>query len=145
MTARNNSDCVENWFSRTRYIGGSNTDPGPVEFKNRFRLLVLGQSAEFVVESAAVECAADDDEVLESSEMLSHELFQSIENEFEIADLRLEHVNSNELENCENIGVDNETTELVIEVDIPESKSDIDCHEEGYKYVAGYLAFKLKR
>ena len=37
LTSRLNQDCLENFFSRVRGMGGSNTHPGTVEFKNRLR------------------------------------------------------------------------------------------------------------
>ncbi len=56
LTSRINQDCLENFFSRIRYIGGSpDNHPGCCEFVSRFRLLVLGQSSQYIIQSASVQ------------------------------------------------------------------------------------------
>ena len=54
VTARLNQDPLENLFSCVRGLGGSFTQPGPVEFMNRFRLLLLSKECEVVVNRPAV-------------------------------------------------------------------------------------------
>ncbi len=64
LTCRINQDSIENLFSRIRYISGANTHPGCVEFMNRLRLIILAQSSDYVVKTASVQVAAEDEVVL---------------------------------------------------------------------------------
>ena len=120
MTARANQDHLEVTFSRVRYIGGPNTHPGCVEFKNRLRLLVLGDSSEFIVTGCPVQAE------LEEEIMLSQQLVEGIETE-RPEDLIIDEVDIGAQESVE-------TT----------SSSEIDCNAEINKYLAGYIAFKFK-
>ena len=55
MTARLNSDCVENLFSRVRGLGATYDSPDSTEAFNRLRLIIIGQDPDFVVPTAPVE------------------------------------------------------------------------------------------
>ncbi len=122
MTSRLNQDNVENLFSRIRYLGGANTHPGSVEFMNRLRLLLLGQSSELVVSAASVATA---EEEKETDRMLSQELVEGIGSN-----------DATDLVFCE---PDLGAQEVVLE-----KRDTLDCAAEALKYLAGYVAFKFK-
>ena len=52
LTARLNQDSVENTFSKIRGIGSSH--PGPLDCKNRLRLILLGKNGTWIVEQPSV-------------------------------------------------------------------------------------------
>ena len=122
MTSRVNQDCLENLFSRIRYIGGSDTHPGCVEFMNRLRLLVLGQSSAFVVETAPVR-TADEEEDMDT--VLSQKIVEGIDSD-EPTDLIIPELGIQE--------------EMVVNT-APEG---VDCTMEAVKYLAGYVARKFR-
>ncbi len=123
MTSRINQDILENLFSRIRYIAGANTHPGCVEFMNRLRLVVLGKSSEFIIATAPVEMDQDSD-CGETDMILSEELLKNLSAKNE----------------------ENQTEDVMISVaeTTVESPTTTDCSEEAKKYLAGYIAFKLK-
>nr|XP_040565554.1 uncharacterized protein LOC121115404 [Lepeophtheirus salmonis] len=51
LTSRTNKDCLENLFSRIRYIGGTHSHTITVEAMDRFRILVISCSEKMVVEN----------------------------------------------------------------------------------------------
>ena len=120
LTTRINQDALENLFSRIRYIGGADTHPGSVEFMSRLRLLVLGQSSEYIVEKAPVKTDSQEDN---ADLILSQQLVEGVGCEED--HLVLDDVASTE--------VTGEAT-----------AGETDCSTEGEKYVAGYIAFKFK-
>ena len=54
LTTRCNQDCLENYFSMFRSIGGDDTKPGPVQTMSRIRNLLFTKNAEFVVKNPSV-------------------------------------------------------------------------------------------
>ena len=73
MTHRLNQDCLENFFSAVRSLGGSDTNPNSVQFCTRVRILKMERNLESVtnlVKDSHVEVAKDED---------SEELFVSSE------------------------------------------------------------------
>jgi hypothetical protein len=54
LTSHLNQDALENFFSRIRALGGSNTHPTSVDFLYRMKNLIIGKAAHLVVERAAV-------------------------------------------------------------------------------------------
>ncbi len=155
LTARLNQDCLENFFSQIRYTSGSpDARPGPVDFKQRFRNLVLGSSASIIVHSAPVFFENE-----ENPEILSVSLLK---------DLHEKNISAQEGASRGGENAD-ENTEVCIAAGVPDdaeeteerggkkrqheddsenesgSENEIDCSEEGLKYVAGFLAFKLKK
>ena len=61
LTRHVNSDPSENSFSCIRSLGGTCSHPGPVDFSNRIRLLIISRNAGAVVEHSAVEIQEADD------------------------------------------------------------------------------------
>ncbi len=59
LTSHLNQDCLENFFSRIRAMGGTYTHPTTVEFIHRARQLIVGKSSELVVQTASVEMEED--------------------------------------------------------------------------------------
>lgn len=55
MTSHLNQDCLENLFSQIRALGGPYSHPTSAEFINRLRTLLIGKSADLVVQTAAVQ------------------------------------------------------------------------------------------
>ncbi len=60
-TCRLNQDGLENTFSRLRVKGGNSRNPGALEFRQRFRLFLLGSCNKIAVENTPVLCEVDDD------------------------------------------------------------------------------------
>jgi hypothetical protein len=173
LTSRVNQDPEESFFSRIRGMGGSNTHPGPVEFMNRFRLLLIGRHTDFVVQNAPVEAVEDKEDCQEefvNVSLLTETLFSSVqvemeekedlieslldekdlqfkakdvkdtkEEEEEDFDTRAKEVDNNYDEN------DTRRIEAQASEEIDTRSEEIDCNIEALKYVAGYIAFKLKK
>ena len=59
LTTRLNQDCLENFFSRLRAIGGDNDHPGPVRAFKRIKTLLVSKQAELIVKKPAVEMEED--------------------------------------------------------------------------------------
>ena len=59
LTTRLNQDCLENFFSRLRAIGGDNDHPGPVRAFKRIKTLLVSKQAELMVNKPAVEIESD--------------------------------------------------------------------------------------
>ncbi len=149
LTTRLNQDCLENFFSRIRYLSGAtDTRPGPVEFKIRFRNLILGQAASIIVENAAVQCEED------SAETLSVLLMKEIEegrksplpqrDDESYPDVEEGKAPEDPEVQAEEDSAARELGGQVKKRKIGPPMSAEECSEEALKYVAGYLAFKLK-
>ncbi len=147
MTSRCNSDNVENFFSRIRYISGADTHPAAVDFKNRFRLVILGQSAEYVVQTASVKFLEEE----EAPVMLSQQLVDGVsEVESEISpDLSVPVEDDNNNSVPESSQEPEAMLETVTEVDIPMGENLTPLQklssEEALKFISGYIAFKMKK
>ena len=63
-TCRINQDALENTFSRIRVKGGNSRNPGALEFRQRFRLFLLGGCNKLAVKHTPVLCEGDHDKVL---------------------------------------------------------------------------------
>jgi hypothetical protein len=61
LTSRLNQDILENFFSRLRGIGGSNSHPSPVEVGQRIKILMLGKNSEILVKNPSVEVEEEED------------------------------------------------------------------------------------
>ncbi len=68
-TSRLNQDGVENLFSRIRAMGGNSHKPGALEFRQRFRLFLLGGCNKMAVKNTAVLCQQDSDDQLLTAEV----------------------------------------------------------------------------
>ncbi len=180
LTARLNQDCLENFFSRIRYsCGSSDACPGPVEFKIRFKNIVLGQSADIVVKSAAVLCDREEED--SSTKMLSVLLLEGLQKRKEKQDDKDTQEETN-LEggaaaaaaivaaaeatpgridpddSTRKRGREEDDDEPVVgsllaaaalgnrrkETESGKEEHNMDCTEEALKYIAGFLAFKMK-
>jgi hypothetical protein len=132
LTSRLNQDALESFFSVIRSFSGLYSNPTPPEFRYRLRLIILG---------CRIRPPRGTNAVFDEANItyVSGELLQK--NEIAI------------LESCHRRGSDldcNEEENL-----IPEAEPTEDCSlttdavdystEEGMRYVAGYLAFKLKK
>jgi hypothetical protein len=159
LTSRLNQDPEESFFSRIRGIGGTNTHPGPVEFADRFRLLLIGRNTDFIVQNApveAIEGKEDDNSESLIPSSLTEALFGTVQIDEEKGEKNDDLIQSL-LENYEM------EPEKEVEQDVNENKSEIeeynkqsghlsieerdeiDCNMEALKYVAGFIAFKLKK
>ena len=139
LTSRCNSDVVENLFSRIRYISGADTHPSSVDFKNRLRLVILGQSAEYAVKTASVQFLSDEEDPV----ILSRELVDGVGISNQDCPV-LESYSLPDEHHSEHEGI----LETIIEIDIPLSSSLSEeqqgCATEALKYIAGYIAHKKK-
>jgi len=80
LTSHLNQDCLENFFSRVRALGGTYTHPTTVECINRIRSLIIGRSSDLVVETASVKIEEDESHDLTGqSGFLSQKLTESID------------------------------------------------------------------
>ena len=59
LTSHLNQDALENFFSRVRALGGSNTHPTSVDFLHRTKSLIVGKAADLMISSAVVEMEED--------------------------------------------------------------------------------------
>ncbi len=157
LTTRVNQDCLENFFSRIRYYSGSpDSRPGPVEFKQRFRNLVLGSSADIVVNSAPVLFENEKD----NSEILSVTLLKGLYEKSPTADptpATLPSPTANAPSSSSATAplslsagatspvLDQKRQKIIQQANTDTEINEVDCSEEGLKYVAGFLAFKLKK
>ena len=78
LTSHLNQDCLENFFSRVRALGGTNTHPTTVQFIHRLKHLIVGKSSDLVVKTAPVEME-DDNQSTENSGILSQLLTKSVD------------------------------------------------------------------
>ena len=88
LTSKVNSDCLENFFSRVRSIGGDNDHPGPASAVTRIRILLMGKDPQHLVskpsvlhnsmEDAIVHEAAAAAPVPEDEDFVSQELTKKI-------------------------------------------------------------------
>ena len=50
LTTRANQDCIENFFSCVRAMGGNNSHPSPVETVSRIRKACVSKNVNFVID-----------------------------------------------------------------------------------------------
>ena len=50
LTTRANQDCIENFFSRVRFMGGNNSHPSPVETVSRIRKACVSKNVNLVLD-----------------------------------------------------------------------------------------------
>ncbi len=80
LTSHLNQDCLENFFSRVRAMGGTYSHPTTVECINRIRNLIIGRSSDLVVQTASVEMEQDECQNLTAeSGFLSQKLTETID------------------------------------------------------------------
>ncbi len=148
LSSRCNSDCVENFFSRIRYISGANTHPSSVDFKNRFRLVILGQSAEHVVNSAPVEFIREEEDPI----LLSQQLVEGVGVEKDLDMVgRSETTSQGRVEEQQGEPVEGRSDESTyartgtyIVPTGPESSEHM-TSEEALKFIAGYIAYQKRK
>ncbi len=141
LTSRCNSDVVENLFSRIRYISGADTHPSSVDFKNRLRLVVLGQSAEYVIKTASVQFLPDEEETV----ILSQQLVDGLGvNQSDCPILSSYSLPDDAVEE-ESEGILETVIEIDIPLSVPLSEQQQGCATEALKYIAGYIAFKKRK
>lgn len=143
FTSRLNQDLVENLFSRLRYIGGADNHPSPLQFKNRFRLLCLGKSADIIVENAAVKCSEDIE-----SEILSESVMKSLEEKRKnevVVQKKRQRRKKNEPEISTQIDSVEEIPDDEFDSEMLHILEGVDCELESKKYIAGYIGFKLQK
>lgn len=80
LTSHLNQDCLENFFSRIRAMGGTYNHPTTVECINRIKNLIIGRASDLVIPSAAVAMEKDDCEIIEKkSGFLTQKITKTIE------------------------------------------------------------------
>ena len=82
LTSRINQDSVENTFSQIRGIGSPH--PGPVESKNRLRLILLGKNGKILVQNSSVvqEVTSSNDEIeFDNGVLIMKDVASGIESE----------------------------------------------------------------
>jgi hypothetical protein len=80
LTSHLNQDCLENFFSRVRALGGTYSHPTTVECINRIRSLIIGRSSDLAVETASVKMEEDDShELTGQTGFLSQKLTETID------------------------------------------------------------------
>jgi hypothetical protein len=136
MTNRVNQDHLENYFSQIRGLGRANDNPGPVEFLNRTRLLMIGHSeatATFSIEKAPVQFPNISEEDA-NGHFMSVSLTATVRSE--PIDIVSESVPDELFEPFELETDENNNS--------PDTDFEIDCSEQGLIYIAGWLAFKFR-
>ena len=134
LTSRLNQDCLENLFSRIRGLGHFYDHPLPIDVKYRMRLLLLGSNANKISLSNSTSVASDDDG--EDSFMISHlisnispdmsEAMKMIDGEIELRDIMLDDATPTS-------------------VPVPLSSTGVDCSVEGFRFLAGYIAYRGRK
>ena len=79
LTSHLNQDCLENFFSRVRALGGTNTHPTTVQLVHRMKHLIIGKSSDLVITTAPVDMEDDRNNNTEDSGILSQLLTKSID------------------------------------------------------------------
>ena len=79
LTSHLNQDCLENFFSRIRALGGTNTHPTTVQFIHRIKHLIVGKSSDLVVQTSVVQMEEDDSSLTESAGFISQLITKSVE------------------------------------------------------------------
>lgn len=72
LTSKLNQDCIENFFSGVRALGGADTHPDPVQFCDRLRILKIQRDINTIKmlikdKNTSVELSTVDDESLDES------------------------------------------------------------------------------
>ena len=129
LTSHLNQDCLENFFSRIRALGGTNTHPTSVDFINRTKSLIVGRSSDLAVETASVRME-DDCNTNESPEFISQFVTRSITTVPE---------NQGDLEDVDLLSEKIPAHSVTASSKFP----SFDCEAEGLKYVGGYIASKF--
>ncbi len=146
LTSRLNQDCLENFFSRIRRIGGFYDHPQATEVRNRIRLLILLSEKVNSIISTRASVAPKGNNCNEHQDqdllIMTSQLFISIEdndnNSAKSGDSSRETGKS-----PEEIIIDD--SPIVFESDdqnqvcIP---TVVNCGREALKYIAGYVAFR---
>lgn len=115
LTSRLNQDCLESFFSRIRAYGGSNTNPTAVEFRYRLRLILLGSQVRAPV--------GTNSEFDGNINLISAKL---------IAKNKLVNLESN-------------ATPKIVPVKILRKQKVENYDNDSLFYLAGYIAWQLKR
>lgn len=127
LTTHLNQDALENTFSRIRGLGHFYDHPLPSEVRNRIRLLILGAEASNI----PVSSAAPVSQQINTSTFITSVLF--IENGLCDSD-----------DFIESILLDFENRTILKSNDTDSNLSSVDCPAEGFRYLAGYVAFKSR-
>lgn len=129
LTAKLNQDCLENFFSRVRRIGAS-SHPNCTDFESRMKILLLGVD---IPTSLTQNASVQDMEVDDAD------------------DTPISTACSMGFESSECVTVDSECddthqilAELSTNQNVP-SEASIASQQEAMTYVAGYLAYRLKK
>ena len=116
MTSRLNQDCLENFFSQLRLLGGHNSKPNSFECLSRLRLLITSKDPSII--DFQVSGENDPDEVSDDAdEVITHSIFKNID-----------------LAQSEENGEGNDENNHLSYVG-----------EQGLAYVVGYIAKKLHK
>lgn len=130
LTARLNQDALENFFSQLRGIGHFHLHPSPIEVKHRLRLLLLGHNADDIPLSNETPVQADD-----SDGFLTSHLFEGI-----LPDMS---------EALEMVDGERELQDINFSLQSVREESAVqegpDCSAEGFRYLAGYIAYRGKK
>lgn len=128
FTATLNQDALENFFSRVRRIGAS-THPDSSEFESRMKILLLGVDIPAsLTQNASVQMRLDDadDTSFSTACTMGFEPSEcvTVDNEYDDTQQILAEISTNQI--------------------IP-SEGSLAAQQEAMTYVAGYLAFRLKK
>lgn len=118
LTSHLNQDCLESFFSKIRSIGGPNSNPCASEFRYRYRMVLLGSCCRAPKNTNSL---FDEDDYISAELIEKNDLF------------------------CES-----ETLTSESDIEIPEDENlqlieNTNIENESLKYLAGYIAWQLKR
>jgi len=131
MTSHINQDCLENLFSQVRGLGRFYDNPLPTEFKARLKIVLLTSKLPQLSQCSRVQHEGGEDG------FLSAQLLQPSLGNYEQEILDTSNI-------CEAI----RSTEASVKVPtaaLVQNVANTMSGQNGRKYVAGYIAFKLKQ
>ena len=141
LTKRLTQDCLENYFSKFRSLGGDSDHPGPVSSMRRIRILLIGKHSDIMVKNAAVEIEKPDPAIVEEEEEIVSKI---VTNDIPLAEIH-------EIENLDMIPEVNDVQDGPHETIMQDIDIDTDIYHawhlgsQAERYVAGYFAGKFSK
>ena len=152
ITRRTNQDCLENFFSQERGVGGCNAHPDPLEYQRRFTIILIGKHADIMVDNPAVQMETKDENITKEEQEIASSMQEivtkSVTKNIPVAYVHELNADDDipDFENYDDDGI------VVTTFDIPEIDLDVQReYRETWSlgsqmevYVAGYFAKKNK-
>ena len=152
ITRRVNQDCLENFFSRERGVGGDNSHPDSLEYQRRFKIIQIGKDADIWVNNPAVRMEPKDNALAKEEQEIAFNVVKEPEivTKFVTRNIpvvvHVQELAEDDIPDFEDFDGEMTTVEI--------SEIDVDAHreyrqqwnlgEQGLTFVAGWFAKKNK-